>query len=75
MLLVLLLAAMVLFGCKKQDTTAPEVTVISTQFNVIAGAEVTVFGNNLIIGGQKAASWRDDVSTSCAVTVTFTPEG
>lgn len=44
------------------------------QFNVIAGAEVTVFGNNLIVGGQKAASWRDAVTANCAVTLTFTPE-
>ncbi len=74
MLPALLLAAMLMFGCKKPDTTAPEVTVILDQFNVIAGAEVTVSGNNLIVCGQKAASWRDAVTANCAVTLTFTPE-
>ena len=75
MLLAMFLAAVVVFGCKKPDATAPEVTVISSQFNVIAGAEVTVFGNNLIIAGQKVASWKDDVTANCAVSLTFTPEG
>ena len=41
--------------------------------NVIAGPSVTVSGSELKIGDKSVASWKDDVSSSCTVALTFTP--
>ena len=41
--------------------------------NVIAAPAVTVSGNELKIGDKSVASWKDDVSSSCTVALSFTP--
>ena len=56
-----------------KDTKAPVITVSQNTVNVIAGPAVTVSGNELKIGDQSVASWKDDVSSSCTVTLSFTP--
>ena len=56
-----------------KDTKAPVITVSASTVNVIAGSAVTVSASELRIGDQSVASWKDDVSSSCAVALTFTP--
>ena len=56
-----------------KDTTAPTITVSINTVNVIAGPEATLSGSELKIGGNSVATWKDDISTSCTVTLTLTP--
>ncbi len=55
----------------EKDTTAPTITVAKASVNVIAGPSITVSGNELKIGSDLAASWKDDKSTACTVSITF----
>lgn len=57
----------------EKDKNAPTITVSASTVNVIAGPAVTISGNELKIGDQSVASWKDDVSSSCTVALTFTP--
>ena len=59
----------------EKDTTAPTITVSKSTVNVISGPSLTVSGNGLKIGNDVVASWKDDKSTSCTVTITLTPTG
>ena len=56
-----------------KDTKAPVITVSTNTVNVIAGPAVTISGSELKIGDQSVASWKDDVSSTCTVALTFTP--
>lgn len=55
----------------EKDTTAPTITVSKSTINVISGPSLTVSGNELKIGSDLVASWKDDKSTSCTVSITF----
>ena len=56
----------------EKDTTAPAITVSKSSVNVISGPSVTVSGNEMKIGSDLVASWKDDKSSSCTVSITFT---
>ena len=56
-----------------KDTKAPVITVSKTSLNVIAGPSVTLSGSELKIGEESVATWRDDVSSTCKVTLTYLP--
>ena len=56
-----------------QDTKAPTITVSKTSVNVIAGLSVSVSGDELKIGDESIATWKDDVSTTLKTELTFTP--
>ena len=55
----------------EKDTTAPTITVSKSTINVISGPSLTVSGNELKIGNDLVASWKDDKSASCTVSITF----
>ena len=55
-----------------KDTDAPTITVSKSTVNVIAGPAVTISGSTLKIGDESVASWKDDKSTTCTVTLSFT---
>lgn len=55
----------------EKDTTAPTITVSKSTVNVISGPSLTVSGNEMKIGSDLVASWKDDKSTSCTVSITF----
>lgn len=59
----------------EKDTTAPTITVSKSTINVISGPSLTVSGNELKIGSDLVASWKDDKSTACTVSTTLTPMG
>ena len=60
----------------EKDTTAPTITVSKSTINIISGPSLTVSGNELKIGSDLVASWKDDKSTACTVTITFVaPDG
>ena len=60
----------------EKDTTAPTITVSKSTINVISSPSLTVSGNELKIGNDIVASWKDDKSTACTVTITFVaPDG
>ncbi len=59
----------------EKDTTAPTITVSKSTVNIISGPSLTVSGNELKIGNDLAASWKDDKSASCTVSITLTPTG
>ena len=56
-----------------KDTKAPTITVSVSTVNVIAGPAVTISGSELKIGDKSVATWKDDKSTSCTVSLSFTP--
>lgn len=55
----------------EKDTTAPTITVSKSTINIISGPSLTVSGNEIKIGNDLVASWKDDKSTSCTVVLTF----
>ncbi len=55
----------------EKDTTAPTITVSKSTINVISGPSLTVSGNEMKIGNDLVASWKDDKSASCTVSITF----
>ena len=59
----------------EKDTTAPTITVSKSTVNVISGPSLTVSGNEMKIGNDLVASWKDDKSASCTVSITLTPTG
>ena len=59
----------------EKDTMAPTITVSKSTINVISGPSLTVSGNELKIGSDLVASWKDDKSTACTVSTTLTPMG
>ena len=59
----------------EKDTTAPTINVAKASVNVIAGPSITVSGNELKIGNDLVASWKDDKSTICTVVLTITTNG
>ena len=56
----------------EKDTTAPTITVSKSTINVISSPSLTISGNEMKIGSDLVASWKDDKSTSCTVAITFT---
>ena len=54
-----------------KDTTPPTITVSKSTINIISGPSLTVSGNELKIGSDLVASWKDDKSTACTVSITF----
>lgn len=59
----------------EKDTTAPTITVAKASVNIISGPSLTVSGNEMKIGSDLVASWKDDKSTACTVVLTFTANG
>ena len=57
---------------QEKDTTSPTITVSKSTVNVISGPSLTVSGNELTIGNDLVASWKDDKSTTCTVTTNLT---
>ena len=57
---------------QEKDTTAPTITVSKSSVNVISGPSLTVSGNEMKIGSDLVASWKDDKSATCTVSITFT---
>lgn len=55
----------------EKDTTAPTITVAKASVNIISGPSLTVSGNEMKIGNDLVASWKDDKSASCTVSITF----
>ena len=55
----------------EKDTTAPTITVAKASVNVISGPSITISGNEMKIGSDLVASWKDDKSTACTVSITF----
>ena len=57
---------------QEKDTTAPTITVSKSSINVISSPALTISGNELKIGNDLVASWKDDKSTTCTVTTNLT---
>lgn len=57
-----------------KDTKAPVITVSKNSVNVISGPAIIISGNEMKIGEEAVASWKDDVSSTCKVELTFTPK-
>lgn len=57
-----------------KDTKAPVITIAKSSVNVIAGPTITISGNELKIWEESVASWKDEVSSTCKVELTFTPK-
>ncbi len=55
----------------EKDTTAPTITVSKSTVNIISGPSITISGNEMKIGNDVVASWKDDKSASCTVSITF----
>ena len=56
------------------DSVPPEILVEINEINVVAGLAVTFDGSQLKIGEQPVASWKDDYSEECEVSLTFAAE-
>ena len=56
----------------EKDTTAPTITVSKSTINIISGPSLTISGNEMKIGSDLVASWKDNKSTSCTIAITFT---
>ena len=54
------------------DSVPPEISVAIEEINVVAGLAVTIEGGQLKIGDQAIASWKDDYSEECEVSLTYT---
>ena len=57
-----------------KDTKAPTITVKIGEKNVIAGVTISVKDNQLLFDQDVAATWSDDVSKSCKVELTLSPD-
>ena len=57
------------------DSQAPTIEVKINSINAIAGITVAVKGNQLLFDDKIAATWTDDYSQNCKVTLSFTPKG
>lgn len=53
------------------DTKAPVITVQKSSVNVIAGLVVGIGAENLQLGGETVASWKDDVTHQCKVSLSM----
>jgi len=58
----------------RNDTKAPEIEVMITEKNVVAGVKVKVEGNQLFFDQDIAASWKDDYSESPTVELSLAGE-
>ena len=56
------------------DSVPPEILVEINEINVVAGLAVTLDGSQLKIGEQPVASWKDDYSEECEVSMAFAAE-
>ena len=55
------------------DSVSPEITLELKEVNVIAGLEIVVGESAVTIGGKTAATWKDDYSQHCEVSLSFIP--
>lgn len=69
---------MLFVGCSKDsgsgeeaDIKPPTVTLLLSSVEITGEEAVTVSGNELLVGTKKVASWKDEVTQNCAVTMTF----
>ena len=53
------------------DSGAPVITLEITEYNVIAGVKVSVQGSQLLFDDKTAASWKDDFTAECTVSLLF----
>ena len=56
------------------DSWAPEISVLISEKNVVAGVKVKVDGSQLFLDDQMAASWKDDYSESLTVDIQYFPD-
>ena len=59
----------------KEDSQAPQVSVVILEKNVIAGIKVTIQDNQLIFDDAVAATWTDDYSTTFSVELNLMADG
>ena len=53
------------------DSGAPDITLEITEYNVIAGVKVSLQGSQLLFDEKVAASWKDDFTAECSVSLLF----
>ena len=53
------------------DSGAPVITLEITEYNVIAGVKASVQGSQLLFDDKTAASWKDDFTAECTVSLLF----
>ena len=53
------------------DSGAPVITLEITEYNVIAGVKVSIQGSQLLFDDKTAASWKDDFTAECSVSLLF----
>ncbi len=73
-LVVIILSALFFVSCEKEDSKAPQITVINDgPVDVTGGAVVKTAGASLRIGDTEIATWTDDRTAAemCKVTMAF----
>ena len=58
-----------------EDTQVPQISVIISEKNVIAGVKVSIQDNQLLFDDAVAATWTDDYSETCKVEMSLMTEG
>ena len=53
------------------DSGAPAITLEITEYNVIAGVKVSIQGSQFLFDDKTAASWKDDFTAECTVSLLF----
>ena len=53
------------------DSAAPDISLEITEYNVIAGVKVSIQGSRLLFDDKTAASWKDDFTAECTVSLLF----
>ena len=67
---------MLFAGCSKDsgeeaDIKPPTIILLLSSVEITGEEAVTVSGNELLVGTKQMASWKDEVTQNCAVTLTF----
>ena len=58
----------------RNDTKAPEITIMIQEKNVVAGVKVSIQDNQLFFDQEIAASWKDDYAETCTVELSIAGE-
>jgi len=51
------------------DSKAPDITLAAEDYNILFGVTVGLDGTGLTLGGEKVATWSDDHSENCSVSI------
>ena len=58
----------------RNDTKAPDITLMIQEKNVVAGVKVSIQDNQILFNQDIAASWKDDYTETCTVELSLAGE-